>query len=379
MGTYKGVARFDPDAAESSKGAFTPYPIPGGESSQYITALAEGADGALWCGTHDGVYRMSGGSGFKRVELGLGESWSSRYIQALAVDGANALWAGTADAGIYRRTAAGMVEHYSPCRSITAMAVDRRGKVWAGSLQGVYSFADGRLFTSADGLPNVRVHALFARPNGEMWAGTEVGIGTLDPDARKFARLDRRNGLPDVDIRALGADADENVWAAGTSYLMRIGRVGLVTYTAGDGLQSEQVNSLFEDGSGSLVAVTGARRIVLNRFDGTKFHAVEPRLERGGRKIRYPGWATGQTALQDHVGDWWIATGEGLCRFRGIHRFEGLGWVPPAAVYRQPDGLAGDDIFRVFEDSGGDLWISTIDKPGLTRWRRELFRARDGS
>jgi signal transduction histidine kinase len=40
-------------------------------------------------------------------------------------------------------------------------------------------------------------------------------------------------------------------------------------------------------------------------------------------------------------------------------------------VYTRRDGLLNDSIFRLFEDSRGDLWMSIEDaNPSLTRWRR---------
>ena len=47
------------------------------------------------------------------------------------------------------------------------------------------------------------------------------------------------------------------------------------------------------------------------------------------------------------------------------------------AVYTTRDGLAGNNIFRVFEDSRGDIWIGTIglgSEDGLARWDRSTGR-----
>lgn len=380
-GTNNGVARFQPDAIGTRRRAFVRYGLPGPEGSQYVTAMAEDREGAVWCGTHEGVFRKARKSQFQAVEIGLpATNWKTRFIQALAVDSQNSLWAGTEDAGLYRRRPDGTVEHYqSPCQSISAVVPDRQGRIWAGSSKGVclltarpgkQDFTFARLYGPSDGLPNARIHALLERPNGEIWAGSEAGIGVLAPGVAHFVPLGAGNGLADVQIRALGADPDNNIWVAATSCLMRVARSGFLTYTTGDGLGGNQVTSIFEDRQGSLCAVNGVRRIILNRFDGQRFHSVEPLLVRGSKPIRYMGWGTGQTVLQDSRGDWWIPTGEGLCRFTGIRRLEDLARVPPVAVYTRRDGLPGDDIFRVFEDSHGDVWIATVDTPGLARWQR---------
>ena len=62
----------------------------------------------------------------------------------------------------------------------------------------------------------------------------------------------------------------------------------------------------------------------------------------------------------------------------------------PVATYTTNEGLAGNDIFRVFEDRHGDIWIATARTAaspaptnGLARWQRatgriERFTEADG-
>lgn len=381
IGTRNGAARFRPEAVGTRRGAFLRYAMPGSEASQFVTALTEDRDGTVWCGTRDGIFRRVGESQFQAVDIGLPTtSWKARYIKALAVDKQNWLWTGTEDAGIYRRAPDGRVQHYQgECQSISALLADRQGRIWAGSANGVcllaqdtsaVGFAVVRHYATGAGLPNIRTHALLERPSGEIWVGTEGGIGVLSPGATRFASFGAGNGMADDDIRALGADPDDNIWAAANSCLMRLARTGFLTYTTSDGLGSNQITSIFEDRQGSLYVANGIRDVFLNRFDGESFHSVKPRFVRGTKPIRYLGWGNGQIVLRDVRGDWWFSTGEGLCRFEGIRRFEDLARVAPAAVYTRADGLPGNDIFRIFEDSHGDLWIGTVDTPGLTRWDR---------
>src|SRR5260370_5644639 len=82
------------------------------------------------------------------------------------------------------------------------------------------------------------------------------------------------------------------------------------------------------------------------------------------------GWGWNQSALQDHTGAWWIATGEGLCRFPRVASTRQLAYTPPKAVYTMKDGLGGNDVFRVFEEARGDIWVSTSSPSSLSRWDR---------
>jgi len=74
--------------------------------------------------------------------------------------------------------------------------------------------------------------------------------------------------------------------------------------------------------------------------------------------------------FEDSRGDWWVPSGDGLFRFTGIRSPDDLDDRAPTAFYTTRDGLAGGDIWRLFEDSRGDIWIATR-VPGrevLTRW-----------
>lgn len=377
IGTYHGVSRFQPDAVAADRPAFVSYPIPSVEASQQITVLAEDRDGNIWCGTRDGIYRRRPNGEFQAVEIGLpAMNWRMRFIKALAVDRRNGIWVGTEDAGLYRRGADGAVEHYRTA-SISSLLSDRQGRIWAGTSYGISiltpkpghdGFALSRIIGWRDGLPNSRIKALLETAHGDIWAGTEDGAAVLTPGARRFRPLGAGNGLPDVKIRAIGVDPEDNIWIASTSCLMRVARSGFVTYDTGDGLGGHEVTSIFEGADARLYVVNGIRQILINPFDGTRFTSVQPLLRRGTKPIHYMGWGTGQTVLRDHAGDWWIPTGEGLCRYTGIKQFDELARKPPHAVYTKGDGLPGNDIFRVFEDSRGGVWVGTVDTPVLARW-----------
>ena len=52
--------------------------------------------------------------------------------------------------------------------------------------------------------------------------------------------------------------------------------------------------------------------------------------------------------------------GEGLYRFPAHRDSRQLDTARPLAVYTTKDGLAAPQVFRLFEDSRGNVWISTI-------------------
>src|SRR5262249_223433 len=101
-------------------------------------------------------------------------------------------------------------------------------------------------------------------------------------------------------------------------------------------------------------------------FDGRKFSPIQLTAPRG---ITYWGWGWYQVAFQDSAGLWWIPTGQGLIRYPRLNSLEQITSARPAAIYTTRDGLSGDAIFRLFEDSRGDIWISSINRPEETLTR----------
>src|SRR5262249_40418860 len=156
-------------------------------------------------------------------------------------------------------------------------------------------------------------------------------------------------------------DCAGNLWLGGRDGgVMRIAHNGVSTYTVADGLSFTGTISpaLFRDRSG---AAHIAFQCIINVRRGNRFVEVRPAIP---KKITYAGWGWHQIVLQDHTGDWWIATGEGLVRFPPV-TIEALSRTPPKALYTQRDGLVTNDIFRIFEDNSGGIWIACIGPGGV--------------
>src|SRR5262249_37175944 len=153
------------------------------------------------------------------------------------------------------------------------------------------------------------------------------------------------------DASALAEDRDVNLWMGSEVGAMKMVQNGFITYDGGDGLGSTSVKSIFESQTGELCALSqNSSALFINRFDGQRFTAIRPHLP---KHIIY----SGLQAFQDHTGEWWVATGQGLCRFPKVRRADQLAYTPPKAIYTTRDGLLVDNVFSLFEDSQGDIWI----------------------
>jgi ligand-binding sensor domain-containing protein len=400
VATAGGLCRFEPAGAGASR--FHCYAVTGAGGVPAPLVLYEDRAGAVWAGGAGGVFCLNPkDTSFHEVEVPRPEAAT---ITAILIDRRGVLWIGMSS-GLYRRNPDGSATTYTraeglPNDYIMALIEDRAGHLWAGTREGLARLdaaaeAGGargepgglRVYGIKDGLPNSRIESLLETSDGTVWVGTNQGIAEYTPGARSGGRVFRSytpaQGLSARSVGALAEDRDGNLWI-GTfgSGAMKVAHSGLVTYAEVDGLPDAV--SLGETRQGEFYAVSrGESGITMERFDGRRFEAIRPGWP---EKLTYFGWGRGQITVQDEEAEWWIATGQGLGRFGSAARLNQLAGARPKRIYTRRDGLAGDNIFRVFEDSRCDIWIGTIGpatEDGLARWRRktgtiEAFSAADG-
>ena len=390
-----GVIRFNVLAGSRSPSAeppasrFTVYPVSDEPVSNRVNLLYKDNAGLIWAGTDGGLFYLdetNGASQFRRVQLGI-PSHPDIEVQvwALAEDNAGSLWIGTTF-GLVRRFSDGRIIHYAIQPSdkrdtVLALLVDKRGMLWVGHQSGLITFhpesastsagkrtvslalpGDARRYTTSGKL----VQGLCQTSDGSIWI---VAFGGLlmqfDREVFHTYMIAQRAGDR---LGVLVEDRVGNLWT-GTDIngALKITRHGLVNYGVDDGL-GQNVSSVFENRAGELYVSSSVWRI--SHFDGTKFTTVRPNLP---RSVTDESWRHFSGFIEDHTGEWWIGTREGLCRFPKVNRFEQLARTPAKAIYTTRDGLANNDVTRLFEDSRGDIWIASF-VPSIevvTRWDRE--------
>lgn len=406
IATQNGIAWFNPEASPDSSASerktsgrglapglhFVSFPMTWAPNARSVDALLEDRNGTIWCGTAAGLCQLKRAGGerrFERVDLGTA-SGDANSITVLLEENDGALWIGTWD-GLFRRWPDGRVERYGgrnglPSRGehpIRALLEDRAGRLWVGAEQGLFLLEPkpdpkrsiiARTFTTEQALPHNYVDSLLQSSGGKIWIGTAHGLAELSPAGREEGSRIRAYPTVRAGISALSEDREGNLWMGTQDGAMRLARNGFTTYAAKDGFANGGVNSIFEDQAGDLCVINKVHdKLTVHRFDGTHFASARFKLPPW---ITNPGWGWSQIGFQDHEGEWWLATGQGLCRYPKVSRVEDLAHTPPSAVYTSKHGLAGDVIFRTYEDTHGDIWVSGTG--GLTRWKRatDTFQAR---
>lgn len=234
LGTEEGLVRFDGVRFEVFNRANTAT-LP---SSRVIDLRVDG-HGQLWVATSEGelLCRQADGR-FIRPEPAAGAPADAMHALCLGGDGEAAndvLWVGTREGGP-RQVRDGQARPWPGPASLAshaarAVAADGAGGVWLGTDAGVYHLppppAAARLYTGADGLPNVQIQALLRTAAGELWAGTRAGLVRLDPGTDRF--VPAADALGGQAVIALGEDHDGNLWAGtlkGGLWRRRARRIG---------------------------------------------------------------------------------------------------------------------------------------------------------
>jgi ligand-binding sensor domain-containing protein/signal transduction histidine kinase len=395
VGTPEGFCRLAPGPGRR----FVCVPLRDGDPAVGATAFLQRADGSLWIGSDDGLYVLDAdavrsGSVDRRpsqIEL---RHQHDPTVTSIVEDAQGSLWVGTWSALVHRPSSGPMrtlrVGAGAPggIRAVNDLLLDGEGALWVATPRTVFRIRLPFAVAAAAGDEN-SLEQLARRPattGVTAFAKPEAldpGSGyLLNDDARGVKLLSRdlctiaeggfhctpnEQIVPgNKNLRLIARDARGNVWlGTESSGLVRYTPSGIESFGTADGLSDPRIRSIFEAADGSVHAIASED---VARWTGSGFLTVRPRLP---ASIEYTGWGWAHIHFQDREGAWWIPTGEGLARFPRLTSTADLGRVPPRRFYTTRDGLSSDDVFRVYEDRRGDLWIATLGGAvNLHRWER---------
>lgn len=390
-----GVVRFDLTRAAGPdlRSRFSTYPISAEPVTNRVNVLYRDHTGALWAGTDGGLFRLAAGDKtFQPVPLGIPSRPDIQVqVWALVEHGAGDLWIG-AKAGLVRRGADGRMTHYAirptgDDDTVSSLLFDAKGRLWIGHRSGLITFVpanatsdagggaaqhlppDARRYTTRDGLNKDDVLAVHQSADGSIWVRT-LGPGLTRFDGTAFRTYLVGAGAAD-DVASVTEDRDGNLWmGTNAGGALKIATHPWTTYREADGL-GESVSAILENSAGQLYVTSSGWKV--SRFDGGRFTTIRLPLP---STVTDESWRSVSGILQDHAGDWWVGTRQGLYRFGRVDRFEALAHARPTFVYTTRDGLPSDDVTRVFEDPKGDIWIASWrpERNVLARWERATAR-----
>lgn len=257
-------------------------------------------------------------------------------------------------------------------RSITALAQDARGFIWAGTEGGAYRY-DGSgftLFTLGSGLPSAWVRAFL--PDGEgLWIGTREGLCRYQGGRITAAEGPARQAR----IRQLAKGPEGRAWFVSDEGIFR--RTRGLAFEAAPGWEGGRALSLHAQGAVVWVGTEEGAVWRFERGDWTRFGTAD-------------GLAHGpvKALLQDGAGRLWVRTARALLvRDDPRSKFRTLEGLPPVltTIYEEalaPDGAGGvlvpanAGLLRIGRDGG---WSLLDDSRGLPHhWANAALVDRSG-
>ena len=352
---------------------FETFEPPGTENNaqRQIFSLAQDRDGTVWVGTGAALYRVTrvgdklNFDEFKITDGPITIAFilpDSRGGVIITSDHLYRIFAGEAK----------LVSDMSGYELLE----DNDGRIWVGpggDLVGIriFEFNDqGDLaqtgnYSKSDGLvSDSHFRALLKTADGRIFVGGDLnGLSEFVPHARpgepRFRSLARDY------VSALGEDEAGNVWI-GTDVkgAFELPKNGFESFGEKEGIpESSNITSIFVRSDGEIF-LTVWPNILMHLNPNGKFESVIP----SGVKTRSWGWNF--LDLETAAGEWWIPAAYGLYHYPRVDRFEDLARTPPQKIFTTADGIWNNETFMIFEDSRGNVWISTFTRDGntLARW-----------
>lgn len=273
-------------------------------------------------------------------------------VRSLAVEsGANHLWVGTSH-GVLEID----LESQSMLNSFTrdhglaneyvfAIGIDSEGYKWFGTnAGGVSRYRDGdwKTFFPMHGLADYWIYAFAEQDPSAFWIGTWAGVNKVNLADLSFETYLKE--LINEWVYGIDIDSRGQVWFGTEGGVTRFDGSTWQHWTHADGLGAPNATNLPHSQNTGL----GTR----NRHDLSV--SVQ-----GGESYNPNYVFSVQVDENDQV---WFGTWGG-----GVSRFDGSRWQ----TYTEADGLAGNIVYSIAQDSGGNYWFGT--NRGLSRFDGEKW------
>jgi signal transduction histidine kinase/ligand-binding sensor domain-containing protein len=355
-----GTPWLDPDEPRDEAGA--PRAAASALPQVNVQAVVVTDGGEILAGTHLGVRRRSASGEVQDLPVDPARPLAN-FVAALLVDRRGRIWAGTEN-GLYRHDpAAGRFAHHGGDVAgglhVSALAEGGDGAIWVGTFgAGLFRLegaGDGALLSPTGiTLPQPTIWSMVAGGGALRIAGE----GWLCELPQGATRASCAHDLPDLSrVGAMAEDDRGELWLAEIGALRHRTVEGWLRYPSPPEpgvFGSEELLQLLPEPDAIWVAGFGG---ALKRFDRARrrFELVS-RVDRSGREQVGPVF----DLLRARDGALWLATGDGVSRFDpALGTFE---------HYGPRDGLPGSNVYSLLEDDRDRLWLAT--NRGLARLER---------
>ncbi|MFQ6609813.1 MAG: two-component regulator propeller domain-containing protein [Fidelibacterota bacterium] len=312
---------------------------PNSLSSYSLRGIFESADGSLWIGSYSGLDYIDPSR--KTVinyqpDLTNLKSLRNKNVYSIIEDYLGFLWVGTEGGGLHRFDRKTQTFHH-----------------FGSDPDDPYSTSDPFIYV------------LFIDKQDNLWIGTENGLNRFDRASGTFQKImhdpENSNSLIGNTIRAITEDPYGNIWIGTNSgisqYFVHQGKFRNFTQLSDTiPLSVDRIKSLKFDDNGILWVGTDGGG--LNRLD--PIHNTLYQISQGLPNDVIYG------ILDDHAGNLWLSTNNGLVRFEVPHTFPVENVHNLVRTFRVADGVQGKEFNTgsYFQSTSGEMFFGGIN--GLT-------------
>jgi PAS domain S-box-containing protein len=346
----KGLVKFENNKFEFLAKRFPVF-------HDYFRSILIDKKGCLWVGTREnGLIR------YKDDQIKLykkKDGLTSERILSLAEDKDGCLWIGTGGGGLLKMIN-GKFQVFTTKNGLNLDAIrsilfDTEGSLWVGTSGGGLNKLKRNsiiTYTMRDGLADNNIWSINQDKKDNIWIGTgNNGVNVITKN--KIKSITKDNGLKSNNIRSILCDSKGRVWiGSNDSGVIVIDGNQKTYYNTKNGLDDNHVRSLFEDSKNRIWIGTNNG---LHFFSNDKLNSMI--IDGKERKM-----ATRNIA-EDNDGNLWFANGSS-----GIFEYTGNKIIQ----YTKNDGLSSNDIVAFHFDKDNTLWIATGN--GLNRFRNGKFQ-----
>lgn len=323
-----------------------------------VTVMTSGADGMVWLGAGNKVYRIDGDAWTIYSDTYvLASAFPVGAITALTMAQAGTLWIGSADGELCRFDPTVVTclafftsDDLNSSSGVTGLALDNQGWLYVALAQDGVRVYDGQAWqpyrAPAEWLAVNQVRAFAQDALGFLWLAAETGLYQLEPTAERVVQhfTAEDTTYPVEAITTLYAVPSGGLWVGGQGAAYFDG-VQWQRYAKADGLAADEVQAIAGDERKRIWFGTPAG---LSIWNGDSFFTLTSADRLPSNNIL--------TLLADGP-TMWIGTDAGLLHFEN-NRFQ---------VYTTATAaLAGNRITALAKAPNGALLIGTDQ--GLSRW-----------
>lgn len=342
LSSQSGVVRFD--GARFRTFNADNSPALRGRTKLITIPLAEDRDGGLWVGSGSGLFRLA--NGVVRT-VATNAIFKTDIINAAAVDKQDRLWAVTRSGRVFAidrqgrpREMRGTVVSYAG----SSVSVDNLGDIWiAAGENAVYRVHDGRLakvpFPDGSALNNA--NRVYAARDGAIWFGTPTAIVRWSKGQLQRFPVPATQGRGAVSVITQTEDGTLWIGTHGAGLHWFDGRT-FRSFSRKDGLSDDRVIDILPDRQGNVWVAT---RDGLNRFRPLPFESYTAHR---GLPVDMPGGM-----IRDAAGGVWLAPPTGGVFYGKIDG--------QATTFARVAGMGADFVTSLAPARQGGIWAGQPD------------------